>query len=179
MYYNGNCWYRQVITVVHSKHIMLLLLHYFSNAFRLNIVGQDQEIWTTDAGKWHFEKQYMHWFCGWFIRTRRNEQYLQENDIWERWIEVSLCCAHFWTSVSLFAMVLVSIIIQANGDSCEAINPSCLPILGFSWLGNRIAIFLTKAKASRHNPTVFIQNMCTVGRQWNIKCKNPVHVTLL
>jgi hypothetical protein len=121
----------------------------------------------------------MHWFYGWFIRTRRNEQYLQENDIWERWIEVSLCCAHFWTSVSLFAIVLVSIIIQANGDSYEAINPSCLPILGFPWLGNWIAIFLTKAKASRHNPTVFIQNMCTVERQWDIKCKNPIHVTLL
>jgi hypothetical protein len=37
----------------------------------------------------------MHWFYGRFIRTRRNEQYLQENDILERWIEFLLLDTFF------------------------------------------------------------------------------------
>jgi len=35
--------------------LLLLLLRCFFG----NIVGQDQEFQTTDAGKWHFEEQYM------------------------------------------------------------------------------------------------------------------------
>jgi len=158
MYVNGNCWYRQATTAVHSKHIIITVTQMlFLGMWWVRTKNSEWLIQESDTSRNSTCNIIVHWLYGRFIRTRRNEQYLQENDIWEWWIEVSLCWACFWTYASLFAIGLVSSIIPANGDSYRAINPSCLPILVISWPGNRIAIFVTKAKASRNNPTGFIQ----------------------
>ena len=86
---------RQVTTVIQSKHIMLLLLHYFSYACSGNIVGQNQEFWT-DAGKWHFKEQYMqhnYVLILWAIYQDQKKWKILAGKwhLGTMWIEVSLC----------------------------------------------------------------------------------------
>lgn len=173
MYVNGNCLYRQVTTAVHSKHSVLLLLHYFSDVFPGNIVGQYHEFWTTDTGKWRTlilwtiyqdQKKWTILAGKWHLGTM-DRDFLVLDTFLNFCFSVcrGSCVQHYlsqWRQLRTYKSQL-----------------STYTWFFMTW--NRIAIFLTKSKASRHNPTIFTQNMCTVGRQWNIKCKNPIHVTLL
>jgi hypothetical protein len=58
-----------------------LLQFFLGNDHSRNILGQDQEFWMSDVGKWHSEEWFIQLIivhCLYGLCTRRNEQYLWE-----------------------------------------------------------------------------------------------------
>ena len=89
------CWHFvstvTAVTICNSMGRLLLLyipkmslyFHYvpLCNNHSENIIGQNQELWRINVGKWDFEEVYI-WYClcGWFFKNRRFEQCLQEKN---------------------------------------------------------------------------------------------------
>lgn len=102
---NGNYKCGQVTITVCSKtpHYFCYFCH--RNDHSGSITGQDLEFWMISAVKWCCKQQCIVWnyhlFIGVFFRTRSSEQYLQENDVQEQWIDILLDVAIMHSFVEL------------------------------------------------------------------------------
>jgi len=59
--------YKQVTAIFITKKPHYICYIFLRIDHSENIVGQDQEFWTADTGKWHFKEQYIWYNCTLFL----------------------------------------------------------------------------------------------------------------